>query len=189
MTKEAFLNPTTHGFFRVAVGIPRVYLGNPEKNVEEHLELLKEFARSNVDYAIFPELGITGYSCRDLFHNQSLIQKAKEALLSLVRISNQTTNINPIMNKFMLDKSPLFTVGVPLEINGRLYNTAVTISSGKILSIVPKSYPPSYRQFEEERYFAPADELGETEIELQDKKTPVGTKILLRNQNNSRVII
>src|SRR3989338_2555971 len=129
---DVFMNVTNHGFCRVAVVVPKVNLSNPMANAQEYFLKLSELNQLGVEYAVFPELGLTGYSNLDLFHSFPLIAAAEEALEYLVdRSAEERWDI-------------IFSVGLPLCINGSLYNCAVTVYRGGILAVAPKTYLPNY---------------------------------------------
>ena len=65
---KAFFNPYAHGFARLAVATPRVRVGDPEHNLAATLALMRDAARDKALLAVFPELGLSAYSCEDLFH-------------------------------------------------------------------------------------------------------------------------
>ena len=81
---KEFRSPYAHGFVRLAVATPLVRVGDPEYNVEATLELMQRAAREKVLLAVFPELGLSAYSCEDLFHQQALIDAAENALAKLL---------------------------------------------------------------------------------------------------------
>lgn len=169
MDREAFLDIRNHGFARVAVVIPRVHVANPPANVSEHLNELKKVFDQGAHYALCPELGLTGYTCGDLFHSEELLNTATDALTELLKAT--------------ADWHMLISVGAPLVLGTSLFNCAVTIYCGKIIGIVPKSYPPEYREFYEMRHFAPAINLPfkNTKIAGQEGEIPVGTEMLFRH--------
>src|SRR2546430_801769 len=79
-----FFNLYAHGFARVAVATPAVRIGDPARNLDSTLELMREAARGKAVLAVFPELGLSGYTCEDLFHQRALIEAAEEALRALL---------------------------------------------------------------------------------------------------------
>src|SRR3954466_13761595 len=79
-----FFNPYSHGFVRLAVATPLVRVGDPQYNLDATLGLMREAAREKVLLAVFPELGLSAYSCDDLFHQQALLDAAEEALSTLL---------------------------------------------------------------------------------------------------------
>jgi NAD+ synthase (glutamine-hydrolysing) len=175
MNKAEFLDPRSHGLLRVAVVIPRVHLGNPRRNVEAHLEALEPVRAEGAVYAVCPELGISGYSLQDLFHSQALLSASLQALDEL----RAATRSWPM----------LLSVGAPLEVEGQVYNCAVTLAQGEILAVAPKSYPPEYREFYELRHFARASEARRDMIALLGEEVPFGADILIRSQAHPRLVI
>ena len=101
----------------------------------------------------FPELGLSGYSIEDLFHQQALLDAVRDALEQPAAPG-------------AAELSPVLVVGAPLALDGAIYNTAVVIHRGRILGVVPKSYLPEYREYYEKRQFRAARDAVGTEIEL-----------------------
>jgi len=115
---------------------------------------------------VFPELCITGYTCQDLFFQDSLLTSARNELLKICEFSKGFDAIT--------------FVGLPLDVNGKLYNVAAAISNGSILGIVPKSYLPNYNEFYEARHFRSGADL-DTFLELiKGEATPVCTNQIFR---------
>jgi NAD+ synthase (glutamine-hydrolysing) len=129
-----------HGFVKVAAATPSVKVGDCGHNAGQIINMIKEAEKNGASIIVFPELSITGYTCEDLFWQESLIKKAKE---NLVKIARQTT-----------DREIVAIVGLPFEFEGKLYNVAAVIYDGEILGIVPKSFIPNYSEFYEARHFA-----------------------------------
>jgi len=172
-----FLNVLKHGFTRVALVIPPVRLADPMANAKEHETLLAQAYRLGVCYAVCPELGLSGYSCGDLFHAQTLIERSLDALGWLTAWSMQW-------------KDMLFSVGIPLVVGDALYNCAVTIQNGKILAVVPKAHPPEYREFYEGRHFARAAEALVKTIDLPgNPAVPFGTDILVQAKDTPAFVL
>ncbi|MEY4723576.1 MAG: hypothetical protein RLZZ324_1089 [Candidatus Parcubacteria bacterium] len=173
-----FKDVRNHGFVRVAVSVPRVVIGDPLANAEEYLRLMGEAADAGAYYLLFTELGLTGYTCGDLFKSETLQREAVEAL-------------GRIVGRSAYGKSAqiLTTVGLPLVIDDALYNCAVTFQNGKLLSVMPKKYPPNYREFYEGRYFARSPELRRTTMTLLGQEVLVGTDILIEGGGDSGFIL
>ena len=74
----------------------------------------------------------------------------------------------------------IISVGLPLVVDGLLFNCAVTLYRGRALAVAPKAYPPNYREFYELRWFQPADTARATTIRLLGQDVPFGTDVLLR---------
>ena len=131
-----------NGFVRVACGTPKLKLANCEYNAEQTIEMIKAADKEQVSLLILPELGITGYTCGDLFNQETLLRSALDALGKILDSTKGTEIIT--------------AVGVPIGVYGRLYNCAAVIQNGKILGIVPKTNIPNYGEFYEKRHFSPA---------------------------------
>ena len=162
-----FFNPYSHGLVRLAVATPLVRVGDPEHNVAATVELMQRAARDKVLLVVFPELGLSAYSCDDLFHQQALIDGAAAGL---ARLLQKTRNLRIAA-----------LVGLPVALDGRLYNCAALIAQGRLLGVVPKTYLPNYREFYEARQFTPGDAAPQTEIRLAGQSAPFGTGLLFRH--------
>jgi NAD+ synthase (glutamine-hydrolysing) len=161
-----FFNLYRHGFARVAVATPLVRVGDPQYNLDSTVELVQQAAREKAVLAVFPELGLSAYSCDDLFHQQALIESAEEALGALLR---RTRNL------------PLAAlVGLPVALDGLLYNCAALVLQGRLIGVVPKTYLPNYREFYEGRQFTPGDTARQDSIRLAGQRAPFGADLVFR---------
>lgn len=151
------------GFVKVAAVTPKVKVADTSYNGECIRCLMKETVEKGAKVVVFPELCITGYTCSDLFWQDKLLMQAKEELIEIAKSSKKLDGI--------------FFVGLPLEINGKLYNVAAAISEGKILGIVPKQYLPNYNEFYEQRHFKSGTELC-TEIKIGDDEVTVDCDLI-----------
>ncbi|MBC7806466.1 MAG: NAD(+) synthase [Akkermansiaceae bacterium] len=161
---QNFFSPFTHGFVRVAVAVPDVKVADPVFNAERTLALARRAADDHAQVCLFPELGISSYTCDDLFHQDALLDAVRTALDSLRDASS--------------DISCVLVVGAPLRFENRVYNCAVVLHRGAILGVVPKSYLPNYREFYEKRYFASARDAGMGEVSLLGATVPFGTDLV-----------
>ncbi len=169
-TKPEFFNLYHHGFVRVAVGVPDVRVADPLFNASETIALMKQAADQQAALVLFPELGLTAYSCEDLFHQQTLLLGALDALDSILIASQQLELVT--------------VVGLPLQVNHLLFNCAAIIHRGRILGIVPKSFLPNYREFYELRQFASAAAANCDTITLCGQiGIPFGEKLLFQATN------
>jgi len=134
-----------YGFVKVAAAIPQVRVANPEYNCGEILRLTLEASDKGAEIIVFPELSVTGYTCQDLFRQQTLLQGAESGVASLLEGTCQTDIIA--------------IVGVPVAVGPLLLNCALVMQHGAILGIVPKTYLPNYSEFYEKRWFASASDL------------------------------
>lgn len=168
-----FFNLYSHGFIRAAVGTPEVRVADPAFNGARTIELMEKAERENAVLALFPELGLTSYSCEDLFHQQALLDSALEALRSVLRASEALNLIT--------------VVGMPLQLDHLLFNCGVIVHHGKILGIVPKTFLPNYREFYESRQFAPAAAAWSTSVDvLGQAGIPFGERLLFQHQELHR---
>lgn len=156
-----------YGFVKVAAAIPHVHVADCFSNIQEIEGLICQAANQNVQLITFPELCITGYTCLDLFSHQTLLENAESALMQLIR------------NTAALDIVSI--VGLPLVMGDLLINAAVAFQSGKILGIVPKTYLPNSKEFQEKRWFTPANALTEPSVKIQDKLYGINPMLILRN--------
>ena len=78
-----------HGFARVAVGVPKVRVVDPEANVEATLTLARLANEHHALLAVFPELGLSSYTAEDLFHQEALLDAAHAALARLLDASSE----------------------------------------------------------------------------------------------------
>jgi NAD+ synthase (glutamine-hydrolysing) len=139
--RDAFFNLYAQGFARVALATPAVRIGDPMANAAATLELMRAAAKRRAVLAVFPELGLSAYSCEDLFHQQALLKASEDALAWLLGRSARL----PIAA----------FVGLPVVVDGLLYNCAALVCRGRLVGVVPKTYLPNYREFYELRQFTP----------------------------------
>lgn len=170
-----FQNLYRHGFARVAVATPAVRIGDPAFNAEATADLMHAAAGKRALVCVFPELGLSAYSCEDLFHQQALIEGAERALATLLA---RTRNL------------PLAAfVGLPVQVDGLLYNCAALLCQGRLLGVVPKTYLPNYREFYELRQFTRGDVALQAQVRLAGQKAPFGTDLLFRHAELPRLVL
>ncbi|MGE5128712.1 MAG: nitrilase-related carbon-nitrogen hydrolase, partial [Sphingomonadaceae bacterium] len=142
-TREDFFNLYRHGFVRVALATPALRVGDPGFNARGTADLMRRAAREKALLAVFPELGLSSYTCEDLFHQQALIAATESALAELMH----ATRALPLAA----------LVGLPVQVDGLLYNCAALICRGRLVGVAPKSFLPNYREFYELRQFTPGE--------------------------------
>ncbi len=133
-----------HLFVKVAAASPELRVADPAFNAKKIVEVLEEQSAKGTELLVFPELCLSGYTCGDLFLQQTLLDGCLSALKT---VAKATTGLKMLV-----------FVGLPLEHHGKLYNCAAGISDGKVLGFVPKTHIPNYDEFYEARYFSPAPE-------------------------------
>ncbi len=153
------------GFARVSVAVPVVKVADPVANAAATAALWQQAHDDESSLVVFPELGLSSYTARDLFLDNTLLQASEAALGSLVDQSRGWR--------------PLGVVGLPLMTHAGLYNVAVAVQGGRVLGVVPKCYLPNYREFEEKRWFRPGTEVkpGST-CRLLGQEIPFGSDLL-----------
>ena len=134
-----------YGYITVASAIPSVCVADADYNIKQIESLIAQAEGKGAEIIVFPELSVTGYSCQDLFAQQTLLDQTEMKILQLLDFSR------------MLDI--ICIIGAPVCIGTALYNCAVVCQHGNILGIVPKRYLPNYGEFYEKRWFASADDL------------------------------
>ncbi len=159
-----FDNLYNHDFARVAVGVPLCRVADPAYNGQQTAALLIEAAASGAAVVAFPELGLSSYSCDDLFHQRALLDGCEAALAAVLRASEALPT--------------LAIVGMPLRVEQRLFNCAVVLQRGRLLGVVPKTYLPNYGEFYEARQFSAAEEATVGEITLLGQRVPFGSQQL-----------
>ena len=156
------------GFVSVACGTPKLRLADCNYNAEQTFTLMRKAEKAGAKVLVLPELGLTGYSCGDLFYQDTLLRASEEALSTVLAA---TRNLEVVT-----------AVGMPLRVNNKLYNCAVIIQKGTILGVVPKTHLPNYGEFYEKREFATAPEENGT-VTLLGKPVPFGNKLVFRCAN------
>lgn len=129
-----------NGFLRVASCAPQVRVADVDYNLSQISAHIDELLNRNVELAVFPEMSLTGYTCADLFHNRTLIDAARRALVVL---KDRSRNWPMCV-----------VVGLPVEHNGAMYNCAAVIRAGHV-HLVAKTYVPNYNEFYERRWWRP----------------------------------
>jgi len=164
-----FLDLYRHGFARVAVAVPRCRVADPAFNAEQSAALLQQAAARGAALALFPELGLSAYTCDDLFHQRALLDGCEAALEQLLVASR--------------DLATVAVLGLPLRVDHSLFNCAAVLHRGRLLGVVPKTYLPNYGEFYEARQFNPADHAQSTQITLLGQSVPFGAQLLFEAQD------
>lgn len=163
-----------HGFVKVAAATPDIRVADVAFNMERIMDDISEACRNGAKILVFPELCLTGYTCSDLFTHDILLDAAKDALLEIAR--------------FTADKDILVFVGVPLEVEGKLYNVAAALNRGKVIGLTTKTFLPNYGEFYEMRQFTPGPkEAGY--ISFEGERVPFGPCILFQSTAMEKLIV
>lgn len=154
-----------HGYMRVAALVPHVSIANPAANLRNIMDMGAKVADAAI--LVFPELSLTGYTCGDLFHQSILLHEATEALVALTEHTAADTR--------------MWVVGLPVAVDGALYNCAAVVCGGEVKGLIPKSFLPNYNEYYERRWFSPAPDSPLT-VRIGGKDVPMSTKLLFAHQ-------
>ena len=160
-------------YIRVACAVPPVRVGDVTKNVEDICVRIAQADEKNADLLIFPELALTGYTCADLFFQDTLLNACKAGLAQIAAVTADHPNMTVV-------------VGLPALIGGQMYNCGAVLSDGRCHGLVPKTYLPNYNEFYERRWFSSSEDLFLTEVDAADLgleksyPVPVGRDTLFR---------
>lgn len=151
------------GFVKVAAVTPDIRVADTAYNAEQICRKISETCEAGAKVLVFPELCITGYTCGDLFAQDLLLEQAKEALL---RIARHTKEMDALV-----------FVGLPLPVDGELYNVAAALNKGEILGFTTKTFLPNYGEFYEMRQFRQGPDVAR-KILFEGKEVPFGPQLL-----------
>jgi NAD+ synthase (glutamine-hydrolysing) len=162
-----FFNLYRHNFVRVALGIPEVRVADPAFNAERVIAQMRQANERDALLVVFPELGLSAYSCEDLFHQQALLDASRDALVQVLEASRELSTIA--------------VVGLPIAVDHLLFNCAAVVHRGRLLGLVPKTYLPNYREFYELRQFTPASHAHRNSIDFAGQRdVPFGNRLLFQ---------
>ncbi len=133
------------GFICVAAGTPKIRVADCRHNAEQIFTMMREADKQGVKILALPELCLTGYTCGDLFLQDTLLEGAAEGLRTILEATRHL--------------EVLTALGMPVRAGGKLYNCAVVIQKGEILAVAPKTYLPNYGEFYEKRWFESGESL------------------------------
>lgn len=170
-------NLMTYNIFRVGCASPDLKVADCDFNSSEIISLIKQADEKNIRFMVFPELSITGYTCGDLFLQQTLRISAKHAV---EKIADETK-----------DTEVLSVVGLPVSLFDGLYNCAAYIFKGELIALVPKTFIPNYSEFYEQRWFSSASEKIQQPVYFSEKfpEVPFGTDIFIQDESNPAITI
>lgn len=151
------------GFVKVAAVTPKIRVADTKYNAKVICDGIIQAAREGAKVIVLPELCITGYTCGDLFLQETLLFAARDALAQIVKETSEADAV--------------IFVGLPLSFSGKLYNVAAVAAGGEVLGFVPKTYLPAYNEFYEARHFERGMQQP-VEVMFDGKLVPMGTRIL-----------
>ncbi len=152
------------GYCRVASAVPVVKPGAVDANVDSMLRSVRQGVEAGADVLVLPELCVTGYTCADLFYQETLLEGARRGLDRFLRETRQVP--------------ALLIVGMPLAAEGLLLNCAVLCRGGAVCGVVPKSHLPNTGEFYEQRWFSSGAEFSGESMTLGGAAVPAGTDLV-----------
>ena len=168
--RASFFNLYRHNFVRLAVAVPPARVADPQFNAEQTISLMKQAEERKALLVVFPELGLSAYSCEDLFQQQALLDASAEGLGRIIEVSR--------------DLSLLSIVGLPLVVDNMLFNCAAVVHKGRLLGLAPKTYLPNYREFYEARQFTSASlRLRDTIHFAAHQNVPFSNRLLFQAED------
>lgn len=162
-----------YGFIRIGCLVPNIKVADVIYNTNELIQKIKEMSKLGINIVLTPELTLTGYTCGDLFHQSTLIKECEE---NLEKILEETKELDTIS-----------IIGMPIKYKNKLYNSAIVISKGKILGIVPKIHIPNYEEFSEKRWFESGINIKNTKITICNQEVSFGTNLLFKDKENEEI--
>ena len=154
-------------FIRIACAVPAVRVGDTAKNAEDICAYIEKADGERADIVLFPELALTGYTCQDLFFQDTLWTGVQQGIRKIAGCTKNHPGVTA-------------AVGLPVRTGMRMYNCAAVISRGKIHALVPKTYIPNYNEFYEKRWFSSGAEVTEDVAELLGEPVPILPRAVFR---------
>ena len=162
------------GYVRVEVVTPDIKVADCIFNTEQICSRIDKAYDAQVSVIVFPEMCITGYTCNDLFLQDTLLSDAQKSLATIT--------------EYTKGKNMLTVVGLPFEYCNKLYNVAAVIKDGVILGLVPKKYIPNYNEFSERRQFTEGFDKA-VKVCVAGQQTYMGSRILFRCSDFEKLVV
>ncbi|NLP46878.1 MAG: NAD(+) synthase [Epulopiscium sp.] len=163
------------GYIRVGSAIPKIIVGDCIYNTDQILMLIDNAIKYDIQILSFPELCITGATCGDLFYQNSLLHNSTE---QLTRVLEHTKNIDMIIN-----------IGMPLQIENKIYNCSLFLHQGLILGVIPKTFLSIHSGIQDQRWFSTSNIKFKNTITLCNQQVPFGINLIFQNKNQPELCI
>ncbi len=160
-------------YIRVAAAVPPVRVGDAVKNAADICAYIRTADEKGCDLVVFPELALTGYTCADLFFQETLLRESMAGLRTIMECSARYPGVTAV-------------VGTPAVVEGQMYNCAAVVSGGMLRGLVTKTHLPNYNEFSERRWFSSSEDLQTPTVTLRDLglgkegQVPVGRDLLFK---------
>jgi NAD+ synthase (glutamine-hydrolysing) len=143
-------------------------VADPAANAAETIAAVNAIDQgAGSDLILFPELGLSAYTCGDLFATHTLLDASLDALQSIACHSRSCR--------------ATLVVGLPLRVGTSVMNVAAVVGNGQIHGLVPKTFLPNYREFYEARHFRAASDTDPPTVKIGTDDVPFGTDLLFRD--------
>ena len=164
-----------YGVIKVATISPNeISIGNPIRNAEIIVNLINKAKQNEKpDIMVFPELCLTGYSCGDLFFQNTLLNTALNKALDIAKY---------------VEKEIVF-IGLPIKFENEIYNCAAVLNDKRIIAIIPKTHIPNHGDCYEKRYFTSSLNKKNNSIKINNTVIPFDTNILFKKTYNNHELV
>ncbi len=170
-----FFSLYAQGFARVAACTDVIALADPATNAGRILDTASACSAEGAVVALFPELSLSGYAIDDLLLQDALLDAVEAGIGTVVAGSAGLL--------------PVIVFGAPVRHGARLYNCAVVVHRGRLLGVVPKMYPPNYREFYEKRWFAAGAGTEGGTVRIGAAEAPFGPDLLFEASDLRGLVI
>ena len=145
--------------------------GDIAGNAEKILAGIAQAKKYKCDLVVFPEMALSGY-CLDekLLINLQFLRENKQVLMEKILPASQ--EIAVIVGFVDFDEQRKGPEGEVIR-----YNAAAVLQQGELLQIVHKRLLPSYRYFDDKRYFTPGREVQPISIQTTQGEVSLGVLI------------
>ncbi len=157
-----------HQFLKVAAASPALRVADPAFNAQKIVELIEAQAAKGTELLVFPELSISGYTCGDLFLQQTLLDGCLAALKAVADATK--------------DKKMLVFVGLPVSYRDRLFNCAAAVSGGRVLAFAAKTHLPNRGEFYELRHFSSGIEADGGMVSVFGSGVPISANVIVADR-------
>jgi NAD+ synthase (glutamine-hydrolysing) len=127
---------------RLALAQINSVVGDVDGNARRIVEWLGRAREQGADLVLFPELVVTGYPPEDLLLRPSFVRAARRAVEAIAAATDGIVAL----------------IGAP-QLDADLHNACFVLAGGEVRAVYRKRYLPNYGVFDEDRYFAPGDDL------------------------------
>jgi len=137
------------GKLRVGVAQVSAVVGETEKNLEKHLELIDRARSRGIDLLVFPELSLNGYPMRRTDFHEGALSLKSEIIEKLARACRDITVVVGLLEETLA---------------AQFYNSCYVLRDGEVVHIHRKLNLATYGNLEEGKYFAQGRYVASIEV-------------------------